>query len=201
MSNLSIINGTVVTMLLYAIPLPVNSGIYKCEIDGLIVYQQIQCSTGEKQTIVDTMESSRTKNNSTVPEFMREDLLNLEYEVYPVTLSDEQISLLVNRSKSLVTRTLKDPNSAIFRDIKLFRVKHIGGIDTFVCGEVNAKNSYGGYVGFKTFITHNSRVKEGEIDGGIEDAGRLVSVKVNGKWWKYTADDMCMIMGNVVSIK
>ncbi|MDH0520842.1 hypothetical protein [Achromobacter xylosoxidans] len=43
-------------------------------------------------------------------------------------------------AKDFVLATLKDPDSAKFRNQKSF------------CGEVNAKNSYGGYTGFKRFI-------------------------------------------------
>jgi hypothetical protein len=43
---------------------------------------------------------------------------------------------------------LKDPDSAKFRNMRF--VKYNGR--TVVCGEVNSKNSYGGYVGFENFV-------------------------------------------------
>ncbi|PND34823.1 hypothetical protein C1I89_10260 [Achromobacter pulmonis] len=43
-------------------------------------------------------------------------------------------------AKDFVLATLKDPDSAKFRNQKSF------------CGEVNSKNSFGGYTGFKRFI-------------------------------------------------
>ncbi|MGK9155447.1 hypothetical protein [Acinetobacter radioresistens] len=43
-------------------------------------------------------------------------------------------------AKEFVKASLKDPASAQFRSQKGF------------CGEVNAKNSFGGYTGFKRFI-------------------------------------------------
>lgn len=42
--------------------------------------------------------------------------------------------------ESVVKEQLKDPNSAQFKNVK------------DKCGEVNAKNTYGGYTGFKRFI-------------------------------------------------
>ena len=45
--------------------------------------------------------------------------------------------------KAFIVSTLKDPESARFRNVQ---VKWEA-----VCGEVNAKNSYGGYVGFRRF--------------------------------------------------
>lgn len=49
-------------------------------------------------------------------------------------------------SKEAVLSTLKDPDSAQFQNIKGY------------CGEVNSKNSYGGYVGFKRYVS---------IDGAV----------------------------------
>jgi hypothetical protein len=49
------------------------------------------------------------------------------------------------KAKSLVRSALSDPDSAQFRDL---------GVDTetgSICGRVNAKNKFGGYVGFKPF--------------------------------------------------
>lgn len=45
--------------------------------------------------------------------------------------------------KMFVSNSLKDPDSAKFRSVKV----KWGN----VCGEVNAKNSYGGYVGYRRF--------------------------------------------------
>lgn len=47
-------------------------------------------------------------------------------------------------AKRLVTDGLKDPGSAMFRAIRA-----VG--DDQVCGQVNAKNSFGGYVGYRWF--------------------------------------------------
>ena len=47
---------------------------------------------------------------------------------------------------------LKDPESARFRS-------EFKGKDDSVCGFVNAKNSYGGYDGFKPFIVERDRVQ------------------------------------------
>lgn len=47
--------------------------------------------------------------------------------------------------KRVVMNGLKDPESARFRSLR------VGGEGAVLCGEVNAKNGYGGYVGFKRF--------------------------------------------------
>lgn len=49
-------------------------------------------------------------------------------------------------AKKVVSGVLKDPVSAQFDEVRF--VERSGA----VCGQFNAKNSYGGYVGFKLFL-------------------------------------------------
>jgi len=49
-----------------------------------------------------------------------------------------------------VADQMKDPNSAQFRNWHAFQSNH----GVLVCGEVNARNSFGGYVGFTHFLAH-----------------------------------------------
>ena len=51
----------------------------------------------------------------------------------------------IERYKAKAAENLKDPASAQFRALKL-----IPGNDA-LCGQINAKNSFGGYVGFRAF--------------------------------------------------
>jgi hypothetical protein len=171
--------------------LPSHSGVFKCEKNGKIVYQQTECDVSSQEEAINIQ--------APLPDIGSNDLPILEYEVYPMSLSPEEVRMWIEKSKAIIRQSLKDPGGAIFQNIKIFQVKHIGGIDTLLCGEVNAKNSYGGYVGFKEFFTRNSRINDTEIVGGIGDAGNLFSTKVNGRWWRYTADDICSKAGNVVS--
>jgi hypothetical protein len=57
-----------------------------------------------------------------------------------------------------VKAMLNDPNSAEFRNIKVFENGNY-------CGEVNAKNKMGGYVGFQAFFMVESKL---EIMKGID---------------------------------
>lgn len=56
----------------------------------------------------------------------------------------------VKKGMSLVRAKLKDPSSAIFRNVYFHR-----GVDNLpiTCGEVNSKNSFGAYGGFQKFIS------------------------------------------------
>jgi hypothetical protein len=56
---------------------------------------------------------------------------------------------LVADAKRAVADTFKDPDSVKFRDLGVYQRYNSG--QRFLCGEVNAKNSYGAYVGYKTF--------------------------------------------------
>ena len=76
----------------------------------------------------------------------------------------EEIFQLVRED---IKEELKDPDSANFRNEKIIRKEN----RLYVCGEVNAKNSYGGYVGFMPYfsavITHTYVMTEDE--GFISD--------------------------------
>lgn len=50
----------------------------------------------------------------------------------------------IERTKTLVQREMIDPDSAKFDDIKVYGNR--------VCGYVNGKNRFGGYVGRKMFV-------------------------------------------------
>lgn len=60
--------------------------------------------------------------------------------------ADEEI---ITSARDSVTYDLKDPGSAVFRNEKIFRSE----LGIYVCGEVNAKNLYGGYVGFMPYFS------------------------------------------------
>jgi len=51
---------------------------------------------------------------------------------------------LVATSKAILADQLKDPDSAKYRRVAVIRGS--------VCGEINAKNSMGGYVGYRRFM-------------------------------------------------
>ena len=54
----------------------------------------------------------------------------------------------ITAAQDSIKATLKDPDSAKFQNIRI--ADYDGG--KVVCGEINAKNSYGGYVGYKRFV-------------------------------------------------
>jgi hypothetical protein len=58
-------------------------------------------------------------------------------------------------AQKAVRDALKDPDSARFTDLVLYKQGEVYG----VCGYVNAKNSYGGYVGKKLFYVIGAKMQ------------------------------------------
>jgi hypothetical protein len=63
-----------------------------------------------------------------------------------VTVSAQKMAVY----QSAVADTLRDPESARFRGVRV--VREADGSDA-LCGELNAKNAYGGYVGYEPFYS------------------------------------------------
>lgn len=74
----------------------------------------------------------------------------------------------VEKGKEAIKAKLKDPDSAQFRNVNFFSG---GGVPT-ACGEVNAKNGFGGYSGFERFIAAGDAIAftESQIEGGLGPA-------------------------------
>lgn len=64
----------------------------------------------------------------------------------PIFLSGCFENSQVAEAKKIVSANLKDPESVTYRNV--FPYKQA------TCGELNAKNGYGAYVGYKKFIVH-----------------------------------------------
>jgi hypothetical protein len=63
-------------------------------------------------------------------------------------------NLSIATAKAAVSRKMKDPSSTQFRELTLY--DHNGIM--IVCGEVNAKNSYGAYDGYFPFVSVDGAV-------------------------------------------
>lgn len=74
-----------------------------------------------------------------------------EYVARAKLEKEKQLSAFVADAKLELTRDFKDPSFAKWR--RLFVVPADGRF-MFLCGEVNGKNSYGAYVGFKRFYVN-----------------------------------------------
>lgn len=86
--------------------------------------------------------------------------LGLAVFVFPAYAQDSQ--LLIEATQKSIADSFKDPDSAKFRNVTVLDA----GKTKAICGEVNAKNSYGGYVGFRSFYKYedspNVVIKRGD---------------------------------------
>ncbi len=91
------------------------------------------------------------------------------YYVY-FEYKDKEKLKVIETARLPITNMLKDPLSAQFRN------ESILSNNKTVCGEVNAKNSIGGYVGFKNYISDGNYYL---IEGGSLDTWPILENKVN----------------------
>jgi hypothetical protein len=78
---------------------------------------------------------------------------------------------VISDAEQKVASLLRDPSSAQFRNVR-HRVSETGA--NIVCGEVNAKNAFGGYAGFQRFLYDAGTAK---LDDGDEP-------DFDQRWWK-----------------
>jgi hypothetical protein len=94
---------------------------------------------------------------------MKKLLITCSLSILALTAHADDKQALIDLTTQAVAQTLKDPAAAQFRNVSILD----GGKTRIVCGEVNGKNSYGGYVGFrKFFIYENSLevlIKKGDL--------------------------------------
>lgn len=61
---------------------------------------------------------------------------------------------LIEQGQQQVLERLRDPGSAQFRNLRIGSLRsEEGSVIRSVCGEVNSRNGFGGYVGFQPFAT------------------------------------------------
>ena len=92
------------------------------------------------------------------------------YKYWRSYTREQQTIKAVKDARGMLIDSLKDPLSAQFRSDSLFQQNKV------VCGEINAKNSLGGYVGFKRYIAKSGQyIIEGasfaswDLKGNVEE--------------------------------
>lgn len=97
-----------------------------------------------------------------------------EGNLNPGKLADPELQKMIDVVETAVRDKLRDPGAAQFKYVNVFIVKDGGRSTLLSCGQVNAKNGYGGYTGFQWFYAASSDVHAPiwlvEIDGGYKTA-------------------------------
>ncbi len=84
---------------------------------------------------------------------------------------------IVVEARDAVKRSLKDPFSAVFQNVQARSTVNLRGEPMeVVCGEVNAKNAYGGYIGFARWI-FDSKTRSAYVMGGPDDFVAATMIK------------------------
>lgn len=90
-------------------------------------------------------------------------------------LTTGSVEQAVGEAQKAVANALKDPNAAQFRNVRL-----VGYLDgSVICGEVNGKNSYGGYIGFSPFVASTNAVQLYDLDNKYPDIQSASNAGIN----------------------
>ena len=89
-----------------------------------------------------------------------------------VLLASPAFAVSIQDAKKTIADSLKDPDSVKFRNVK--KSDRTGA----VCGEFNAKNSFGAYVGFSPFgVTADGTVMDAPDTEGLNAAYAAESIR------------------------
>lgn len=80
-----------------------------------------------------------------------------EVEVKAEPKEENKAGMLLFMAQQQIKASAKDPSSVVFQGEQLHQKTKYGAV---ACGEVNGKNSFGGYTGMKGFVVTE---KDGEI--------------------------------------
>jgi hypothetical protein len=88
------------------------------------------------------------------------------------------INTFVDKGKISISSIMKDPSSTQFRNLKIYNQSQMMGVTSYLtslCGEINAKNSYGAYGGYEYF--YYTEYTEGIVVD--EQTGKMYQKKCN----------------------
>lgn len=118
--------------------------VYKCQtLDGKIYYQASPCNNDKGETLKLQEDKSNT-------------LQDIEFK--PVKIDISIMRTIFEDSKPYMAYTFKDPSSVRYRGVRAINIQYFNKEYLYFCGEVNAKNSYGGYAGYEQFFSRSNGV-------------------------------------------
>lgn len=131
--------------------------------DGIVVEKIDACSEPVDTSAADA-EAQKAKADILKKEMDRRDAEMIRRaNSMPAAVRQQIGKVATAKVKRQILDYLKDPDSAKFRRI------HTSFDGSIVCGEVNAKNSMGGYVGFQRFMNISADFSGFWIDDGKDD--------------------------------
>lgn len=121
--------------------------INKCtDASGKVVYQDTPCTAAA---------TSQHINEAAKPydPYAPKEYAALKFA--PVTIDPSDANSAAQIDLIIAKANLKDPDSAKFTGLHVFRFEAQNKVFNVTCGLVNAKNSYGGYAGVHRFWVNN----------------------------------------------
>lgn len=117
---------------------------------------------------------------STLEEFSNRNNLPMNAEAILAELKKRNIEQQRTISNRELLEVIRTNVSYDFLDPFSSKLRNVYWSNSHICGEINAKNAYGAYTGFKKFIIHSALVK---ISG---DIGLNRAIKITTKEEKYS---------------
>lgn len=153
---------------------PAHADVFKCESGGQVTFQDRPCDESSTQSEVSIRSAPTDYSRIKAREILQR--LQVRTDAASPAVSDSTGAQWIASAQGLVRQMMKDPSSAEFRgDFH----RSLNGVDDYVvCGEVNAKNSYGGYVGYKHYY---------QIAGELPQIAPDNSFEFEGYWLRYLA--------------
>lgn len=109
--------------------------------DGKVTYQETACA--QDQSVKEIKAAPAPGGKSAFN--------NAQAKFSAAPIEQESAREVGARDVQFARSRMKDPDSARFDSVRVFRFNAFGKSIDMTCGNVNAKNSYGGYVGSKPF--------------------------------------------------
>ena len=106
---------------------------------------QFPAANNHAKIYISVVKYARYEGTMPMSKFAKAILLLSASALMLVGCGKSKLELREEALRNRVATTLNDPQSAQFRNIKL------SADQKFLCGEINAKNRMGGYVGFRPF--------------------------------------------------
>jgi hypothetical protein len=117
----------------------------------VLVTNKFSSSSESQANAVDAQPASSKLKEGTAPENSYRDL--------------GKQAASVGAGQAAIKSSLRDPESAKFRNVHFYS----GGGVPVTCGEVNARNGFGGYSGYERFVAASDIISatESQVEGGL----------------------------------
>jgi hypothetical protein len=112
--------------------------------DGSVTYQEAACDSRSSANSINVGSSPPATSNA-------ETSRAKQLPVKAIAVSNTQMALEVGPALQIARASMKDPDSMKTQGVRVFAFEALGRKFVMTCGEINAKNSFGGYTGFKPF--------------------------------------------------